>query len=158
MPLTSLKLPSVSDWSYQSLSQGSKGEKGMNRKNLMVTLAALLGILFLASTCGVALAGYPVFYVKIDNKTNIPVHVHYHWTTRAGANPTPERVAVIQPGYTTTFHGNPGQGRMEYWTQTRGEGPVRRHMDGDADPQAWNAHLYIKYNQAGKLRVYKPNG
>ncbi|MGO9174821.1 MAG: hypothetical protein ACLQED_01560 [Desulfobaccales bacterium] len=130
----------------------------MNRKEIRLTLAVLLGLLFFTLTCGVALAQYPVFYVKIDNQTDIPVHVHYYWTTRAGADPTPEKVVVIQPGYTTTFHGNPGQGRMEYWTQTTGEGPVRQNMDGDMDPQAWNAHLFIKYNQARKLRVYKPNG
>jgi len=38
----------------------------MNRKNLVVVMGVLLGILLLTLTCGVALAD-PVFYVKIDN-------------------------------------------------------------------------------------------
>ena len=59
----------------------------MNRKKQVWTLAALLGVLLFALTCGSALAA-PVFYARIDNQTNIPVHVHYYWTTRAGANAT----------------------------------------------------------------------
>jgi hypothetical protein len=130
----------------------------MNRKKLGLSMAALLGIVLLALICGAALAENPVFYAKIDNQTNNPVHVHYYWTTRADGNASPEKVVIIQPHYTMTFHGNPGQGRMHYWTQTKGEGPVRQHVDGDADSGAFNANLYIKYNQAGNLRIYRPNG
>lgn len=130
----------------------------MNRKKLGLAMAALLGILLLALTCGAALAEYPVFYVKIDNQTNIPVHVHYYWTTRAGGNASGPQVHVIPPHVTTTFHGAPGQGRMQYWTVTAGEGPVKQYIDGDADSRALNANLYIKYNPAGNLRIYKPNG
>ena len=129
----------------------------MNRKNLVIVMAALLGLLFLAATCGVALAA-PVFYVRIENQTDNPVHVHYYWTTRAGAYPTDPKVHVIPPHGTTMFNGNPGLGRMTVWTQTEGEAPCKRFIDGDTDPQAWNAHLYIKYNQEGFLRIYKPEG
>jgi len=129
----------------------------MHRKKLGLAMAALLGILLLALTCGSALAA-PVFYVRIDNQTDNPVHVHYYWTTRAGANPTDPKVHVIPPHGTTKFNGNPGLGRMQVWTQTTGEGIYKVYIDGDMDPQGWNAHLYIKYNQAGKLRLYKPEG
>lgn len=130
----------------------------MNRKKQAWTLAALLGLLLLAITCGSALAA-PVFYVRIDNQTDNPVHVHYYWTTRAGANATEPKAHVIPPHGTTMFNGNPGLGRMTVWTQTKGEdGPCKRYIDGDTDPQGWNAHLYIKYNEAGFLRIYKPEG
>ena len=69
----------------------------MNRKKLGLAMAALLGILLLALTCGAALAEYPVFYVKIDNQTNIPVHVHYYWTTRAGGNPSGPKYTSSRP-------------------------------------------------------------
>lgn len=130
----------------------------MNRKNRGLTLAALLGIFLFALTCGAALAESPVFYVKIANKADNPVHVHWYWTTRAGANPGSTRVTVIQAHETTTFHGLPGQGRMQAWTITKGEDAKKVHMDGDTNPNALNASYYIKYNKEGNLRIYKPNG
>ncbi len=128
----------------------------MNRSNLVLTLAVLLGILFLASTCGVALAN-PVFYVKITNKTPNPAHVHYYWSTRAGGNATPSKVTVIQPGYSTTFHGPAGNGRMLAWTQTTGESPKKVQIDGYVNADDPDAQYVIKYNQEGKLRIYKAN-
>ena len=106
----------------------------MNRKNRGLTLAALLGIFIFALTCGAALAESPVFYVKIANKADNPVHVHWYWTTRAGAHPGSTRVTVIQAHETTTFHGLPGQGRMQAWTITKGEDAKKVHMDGDTNP------------------------
>jgi hypothetical protein len=130
----------------------------MDHKSRGSILAALLGTVLFALTCGTAFAEYPVFYAKIENQTSVPVHVHWYWTTKSSSNPSNVTVSVIQPGNTTTFHGKPGQGRMHYWTQTKGESPVKQYIDGDTNPKAWNANLYIKYDNQGHLRIYKPNG
>ena len=129
----------------------------MNRKKIGSAMAALLSIFFLASACEVALAESPVFYVKISNQTSNPTHVNYYWTTRAGGNVSPTQVTAIQPGYTTTFHGPAGNGRMQVWTQTKGEGPKKIHIDGYINADDPDARYVIKYNQEGKLRIYKAN-
>ncbi len=122
-------------------------------------MAALLGLFLFTLTCGVALAA-PVFYAKIENKTNSPVKIWWHFCTRAGANPNPDSISVIQPGHTMRYNGKPGQGRMVYKWFTGGEGGkwMTQHVDGVTDPMAVGAYIYIKLNQEGFLRIYKPNG
>ncbi len=127
-----------------------------NRKRLVVAVAVLLGAVFLALTCGAALAS-AVFYVKISNKTPNPAHVHYYWSTKAGENVTPAKVVLIEPGHTTTFHGPAGDGQMHAWTQTTGEGPKKVHINGYISADDPDALYVIKYNQEGKLRIYKAN-
>jgi hypothetical protein len=130
----------------------------MNRKNLVLMLAALLGILFLASTCGVALAGYPVFYVKIDNKTNNAIKIKYNFSTRAGKNANESKKYTFPPHTTTKFSGPRGNGQMNVWMHTGGEGGIMKKysLKGEDNPQAPNALFNINYNKDGHLRIFDP--
>jgi predicted secreted protein len=134
----------------------------MNRKNLGLAMAALVGIFLFALTCGGALASSPYFYVKIDNKTNSTVKIKWKFTTRAGKdlNNAEAKVTAVPPHTTKKFWGSPGEGKMMVWIQTGGKtGMVKNYsLLGDTNPQALNAYYYIQYNKEGHLRIFKPNG
>ena len=130
----------------------------MNRKNLVMAMAALLGVLLLASTCGVALAATPVFYAKIDNRTDNTVKIKYNFTTRAGKNANESKIFTINPHDTARFWGPPGNGQINVWLHTGGEAGIVKHysLKAEDNPQAPNAHYYIKHNNEGHLRLYDP--
>ncbi len=130
----------------------------MNRKNRGLTLAALLGIFLFALTCGAALAEYPVFYVKIDNKTDNAVKIKYNFATRAGKNANESKIYTIPAHTTTRFSGPRGNGRMNVWMHTGGEGGILKKytIDGEDNPQVPNALYNISYNKDGHLRIYDP--
>lgn len=132
----------------------------MNRKEIRLTLAVLLGLLLFTLTCGAALAEYPVFYVKIDNKTDIAVKIKYNWSTRAGQDATESKMYTIPPHTTSRFSGPRGNGQMNVWMHTGGEGGVIKNykLNGDDDSTAPNALYNIKGNNEGHLRIYKDNG
>lgn len=123
----------------------------MNRKNLMLTLAALLGALFLALTCGAALAGSPTFYAKIDNRTDYPVKIKWHFSTRNDANSAQDQVTTVAPHTTQRFSGPAGYGRLHYKFHTGGQGsPIQGyHIDAVTDPSAAGAFIDIKYTGQG---------
>jgi hypothetical protein len=129
----------------------------MNRKNRGLTLAALLGIFLFALTCGAALAGSPVFYVKMDNRTDAPVKIKWHFSQRDGEKSAQDQITTIPPHKTTRFVGPAGYGRMHYQFHTGGEGSniEKKWIDADADPQALKAICFIKYNEQGVLSVVK---
>jgi len=130
----------------------------MNRKNRGLTLAVLLGIFLFALTCGAALAEYPVFYAKIDNKANDAIKIKYNFTTRAGKNGNESKTTTIAPHVTHRFWGPPGNGQINVWLHTGGEAGIMKHysLNAEDNPQAPNALYYIKYNNEGHLRLYDP--
>lgn len=132
----------------------------MNRKNRGLTLTALLGILLFTLTCGAALAESPVFYVKIDNKTDITVKIKYNWSTRAGENATESKMYTISAHTTSRFSGPRGNGQMNVSMHTGGEGGIIKNykLNGDDDSTAPNGLYNIKGNNEGHLRIYKDNG
>jgi hypothetical protein len=126
----------------------------MNRKNLVLTLAALLNILFLASTCGVAWAS-PVFYAKIDNRTNYPVKVKWYFSTRDDSRVAPDRVITIAPHTTQRFSGPAGYGKFHYKFHTGGQGsPIKGYyLNAVTDPRALGCLIYINYTGQGFTAV-----
>jgi hypothetical protein len=130
----------------------------MNRKNLVLTMAVLLGILLFSLTCGVALAD-PVFYVKIDNKTDIPVKIKFNWSGMDGETPTDAKMYTIPAHTTTKFTSPRGNPRMNVWMHTGGEGGIVKNyrLKGDTDSQALDAQFSIKGNNEGQLRIYTVN-
>ncbi|MGO9174820.1 MAG: hypothetical protein ACLQED_01555 [Desulfobaccales bacterium] len=130
----------------------------MNRKHLVLTMAALVGILLLALTCGVALAD-PVFYVKIDNKTDIDVKIKYNWSTPSGEYGNEAKMYTIPAHTTSRFTGPRGNEQMNVWMHTGGEGGIIKNykLKGDLDSQAPDALYNITGNNEGHLRMYKDN-
>jgi hypothetical protein len=129
----------------------------LNYKNRSLTLTALLGIFLFTLTCGAALAGYPVFYVKMENTTNYPIKIKWHFSTKAGENAGEDQVTTIAPHTTTKFHGAPGSGRMHYKFHTGGQGSDIKELwvDGDTDPKATKANCVIRYDKNKKVGVIK---
>jgi hypothetical protein len=123
----------------------------MNRKNFVLAMAALLGIFLLASTCGVALAASPKFYVKVDNRTDYPIKIKWHFSTRDGSQSAQDQIATIASHTTQRFSGPPGYGRFHYKYHTGGQGsPIQGyHVDAVTDPSAAGAIVDIKYTGQG---------
>lgn len=114
----------------------------MNRKNL--AMAALLGILFFAGACEVAWAN-PVFYARIDNRTEFPVKVTWHFSTRDGQSVGKDRVMTIPPHDWRKFWGPKGYGRFHYKFHTTHQGSSIKNLYVDAvtDPNASGARIDI---------------
>lgn len=131
----------------------------MNRNNRRLTLAAFFGIFLFALTGGVALAENPIFYVKLDNKTDNAIKIEWNFSTRAGKNATESKKFTIPPHTTQRFSGPNGNGKMNVWMHTGGEGGIKKHYDliAEDNPQAPNAIYFIRYNNDGHLRISKPN-
>lgn len=128
----------------------------MNGKKRVWPLAAILGALLFVFTTGSALAN-PVFYAKIDNKTDHPVRIKWYFSYRNGGKSTDVHVTSIAPHTTERFHGPQGYGRMVYSYDTGGK-VMKQYIDADTDPRALNAFCFIKYNSHGYLRIVRPNG
>jgi hypothetical protein len=129
----------------------------MNRKNRGLTLAALLGIFLFVLTCGSALAAYPVFYVKMENTTNYPIKMKWHFSTKAGENAGQDQITTIPAHSTMSFHGAAGSGRMHYKFHTGGQGSAIKELsvDGDTNPKALQAYCIIKYDANKGVGVFK---
>jgi len=130
----------------------------MDLKNRGLTMAGLLGIFLFALTCGAALAEYPVFYAKIENKTDNAVKIKYNFTTRAGKNGNEPKITTIAPRLNHNFWGPRGNGQINVWLHTGGEEGIIKHysLKADENPKAPNAQYYIKFNDEGYLRLYDP--
>ena len=130
----------------------------MNRKTRVWTLAALLGMWLFALTCGAALAA-PTFYAKIDNRSDYPIKIQWHFSTRDGSKSAQDQVTAIAPHTTQRFSGTPGYGRMHYKFHTGGQGsPIQAyHIDAVTDPAAAGAFVDIKYTGQGFKATKRSN-
>jgi hypothetical protein len=129
----------------------------MNGKKKSWALSALLCTVFFLFSTGVALA-YPKFYVKIDNRTDMPVRIQWHFHTRNGASESGDRFTTIAPHHTQRFWGPNGMGMMRF-RYNAGGGDLRSFdVNGDTNPGAPSAFFYLKYDGNGHLRLLRPNG
>jgi hypothetical protein len=129
----------------------------MDRKKRSWALPALFGALFFLFSTGAALA-YPIFYVKIDNRTDRPVRVQWYFHSRNGASQDNEHFTTIQPHHTQRFWGPHGMGKMSFRYKAGGGNISSHDVDGDTNPGAPNAFFYLRYDGNGNLRIFRPNG
>lgn len=129
----------------------------MKGKKQTWAMSALLGALIFIFTTGTAMA-YPVFYVKLDNRTNQAIRIQWHFHTRNGATDDQDRFSTIYPNHTLRVHGPRGMGALTF-RYNWGGGQLKSYtLTGDANPDAPAAYFYFKWDNYGHLRCYKPAG
>jgi hypothetical protein len=115
----------------------------MQRKNLALTRAALLSIIFVASAFLPALAEAPNFYALLENRTDDTVSFEAEWSNRAGTWHSGFQRYSIGPRDNRFFESPCGAAKL----RVRLKGGSTYGIEGVTNTLAQGATCTFKYDQ-----------